>query len=115
MNIPRYEEEGRVAVLYSPGYGAGWSSWADSSDKKEIFLFHPTLVKLVLEGRKEEITEDLCAKIFLENGITDDYSYLGGLRDLRVGWVEKGVAFCVDEYDGYESIVLFSEASYYIA
>ena len=39
---------GKVAVLYSPGYGAGWSTWG--SEHKEILLFHPRLVEAVEKG-----------------------------------------------------------------
>jgi hypothetical protein len=36
--------DGLVAVLYSPGFGAGWYSW--NSEHPEI-LFDPALVELV--------------------------------------------------------------------
>lgn len=40
-----YNEQGEVAVLYSPGYGAGWSTW-----NPHDCLFTPEIVQLVLEG-----------------------------------------------------------------
>jgi len=49
--------DGKVAVLYSPGYGAGWYSW--NTDCKEC-VFNPEIVKLVEAEEKEKITEELC-------------------------------------------------------
>ncbi len=45
---------GMVAVLVSPGYGAGWYSW---NDHKEL-LFHPKIVEMVEKRRTEEITQE---------------------------------------------------------
>lgn len=48
--VERYtREDGKVAVLISPGYGAGWSTWASDEDV-EFFLFDATMVKAVLAG-----------------------------------------------------------------
>jgi len=35
--------DGKVAVLYSPGYGAGWFSWHNV----EELIYDPEVVKLV--------------------------------------------------------------------
>jgi hypothetical protein len=39
--------DGKVAVLYSPGYGAGWYSWHDN----EELLYDPVIVDMV-ESKK---------------------------------------------------------------
>lgn len=41
---------GKVAVLVSEGFGAGWYSW--NREYKEL-LFHPKLVEMVEQGRNE--------------------------------------------------------------
>ena len=46
---------GLVAVLYSPGYGAGWFSWNPGHQE---LLFHPKLVEMVEQKRNNEIDED---------------------------------------------------------
>lgn len=46
----------KVAVLISQGFGAGWYSW----HSKQELLFHPKIVELVEQNRKNEITEKLC-------------------------------------------------------
>jgi hypothetical protein len=46
-------KDGKVAVLYSPGFGAGWYSW----HKTEELLYHPKLVEMVENNQHKEITE----------------------------------------------------------
>ena len=51
--VERYiNEDGKVGVLISGGFGAGWSTWADNVDRK-FFLFDRGLVKLALEKERE--------------------------------------------------------------
>lgn len=87
--------DGLVAVLYSPGFGAGWYSW--HSEYPEL-LFHPKLVELVEQDRREEITEDW----LMENLGIDIYT--GGAKTLCIEWVPQGTAFEIQEYDGAESV-----------
>jgi hypothetical protein len=87
--------DGNVAVLYSPGYGAGWYSW--NSEHKEL-LFHPKLVEMVEAGRNAEITDN-----WLKENLGPDF-YAGGAKDLRIAWLPEGTAFEINEYDGSESI-----------
>ena len=98
----RVVRNGRVAVLYSPGFGAGWSTWGDSS-LRERLLFDPEVVAWV-EGGKKGPLPDLESKY---GG--DEYFYDGGASDLEIRWVPLGVRFRVHEYDGSESVVLFDE------
>jgi len=91
--------EGKVAVLVSYGYGAGWYSWSD--ENKEI-LFHPKLVEMVEQKRNSEITDEWV----LENIGVDMYT--GGAIGLSIVWVEEGTAFEIDEYDGAESLKTLS-------
>lgn len=98
--------DNKVAVLYSPGYGAGWYSW---NDNNEECLFHPEIVQLVEENRHTEITKELCAKLF-----GDDF-YCGGADQLEIMWLDKNALFQVGEYDGSESICLQALQTYLIA
>lgn len=87
-----------VAVLYSPGYGAGWSTW-DTGGNDDVLLFHPKLVEMVEPGRQEEITDEW----MLENlGI--EVFYCGGADGLAIKWLPEGTPFYVDEDNGFESI-----------
>ena len=93
--------DGKVAVLYSPGYGAGWSTWT-SSKKRDIALFHPKLVEMVESGKRLEITDEWAQKNL---GIS--LCTLGN-DQLEIEWIEQGSSFHVNEYDGSESIIFGS-------
>jgi hypothetical protein len=86
-------ENGLVAVLYSPGYGAGWYSWHDI---KEL-LFDPKVVDMVLEKTSAETIELYCQEVY---GV----HYYNGASDLEVAWVPAGTEFIVEDFDGNESI-----------
>ena len=87
---------GQVAVLYSPGFGAGWYSW---NSEKEL-LFHPKLVEMVENNKQKEITEEFCKDLLN----TDDYICVLGAEGLQIEWLDEGTAFIINEYDGSESI-----------
>ena len=88
--------DGKVAVLVSRGYGAGWSTW---TDEIETYLFHPKLVQMVEEERHSEITTE-----WMEQELGLDVSYTGGTVGLEIQWVPIGTKFVIDEYDGHESL-----------
>ena len=100
--------DGRVAVLVSHGYGAGWYSW---NTKHPELLFDPAIVDMVLTDRQEK---DLDA--YLESKYGEDHGiYQGGVDDLRVHWVEQGRRFRIHEYDGAESLVLDEDDTWHVA
>jgi hypothetical protein len=88
--------DGKVAVLVSRGYGAGWSTW---TDEVETYLFHPKLVQMVEEERHSEITTE-----WMEQELGLDVSYTGGTDGLEIQWVPVGTKFVIHEYDGHESL-----------
>ena len=96
----RYDENGNVAVLISPGFGAGWSSWG--SAEREALLFDSRLVDAVLTKMPLEEFITLCEGLGYDN-------YKGGAGDLTVVWLEPGTRFMIDEYDGSESIRTFDD------
>ena len=102
----RMVRNGLVAVLYSPGYGAGWYSW----HRKEELLYDPTIVQMVLENRHDDI-EDYVMGLYPN----EDDPYMGGADDLTVEWVPMGEQFRIDEYDGAESVVLASRENWLTA
>ena len=91
----RVIRNGLVAVLYSPGYGAGWSTWASEDIRKDV-MFDPAIVELVEKEKWEELKAFVALKY--------PTLYTGGLEDLQVEWVPEGTAFRIDDYDGNESI-----------
>jgi hypothetical protein len=87
--------DGKVAVIISPGYGAGWSTWNTDRYGDEL-VFDPVLAAYIDEGKIAE-AESYVAMRFPE-------AYAGGVADLQVTWVPIGTAFRVTEYDGNESV-----------
>ena len=86
-------KDGKVAVLISPGFGAGWTTW---NREYPDMLFDPGMADLVLKGDREQMRAYAIVKW--------PNAYLGGLEDLEVAWVDQGQLIKIDEYDGSESI-----------
>ena len=94
-------KDGRVAVLYSPGYGAGWSTWNPGHPE---MVFDPGLVDLVLAGNEEKILAYVVLKW--------PDAFMGGVEDLKVEWLPEGTDFVIEEYDGAESIVIKNKVNW---
>lgn len=92
-------ENGLVAVLYSPGHGAGWYSWHGIRE----LLFDPKIVDMVMEKTSAKTIELYCETVYGKD------SYYGGASDLEVVWVQQGFQFIINEYDGAETIKLKEE------
>ena len=109
MQVEKYIKEGKVAVLYSPGFGAGWSTWNEAF--AEFFLFDKGLVELALSGAKEDAVRE-----YLESSLPySDILYLGGWKNISVKYLPVGTVFRVNEYDGSESVIVFDENDYFTA
>jgi hypothetical protein len=93
--MEKYEKDGSIGVLYSPGYGAGWSTW--NSDDAEFLIFDKTLVEMAISKAKKTDVEE-----YLESKSVD--AYTGGWENIKVEFVSKGSSFTVEEYDGKEFI-----------
>jgi hypothetical protein len=106
--VEKVIRDGNVAVLYSPGFGAGWFSW----NHREELMYHPKLVEMVEAGREREITSEWLAK---ELGDEYEEVYCGGARELEIRWLPAGTKFRIYEYDGAESVVTLDEEEYFTA
>ena len=108
-----YNEEGQVAVLYSPGFGAGWSTWAGGDEFSSAFLtMDKGLVMLALQKARElEVEAYLASKL----DDPDNVPYLGGWSDIAIKFVDKGDQFRIHEYDGSESVEVYGPSSYMVA
>ena len=102
--IDKLIDNGKVAVLYSPGFGAGWSTW--NKGVPEI-LFDPAIVKFIEHDQMAELNTYVTLKY---PGL-----YTGGMQDLAVGWVSVGTEFRIKEYDGAEIIELKEETDWIMA
>ncbi len=107
-------------VLYSPGYGAGWSSWAHSGAEQFSAEYLP-IIQFLNEGGQfietkrgngavpEEYEEPGASvlKKFLEDlrahtNNSEFYFFFGGASQLRVGTVRN--EYVITERDGHERL-----------
>jgi hypothetical protein len=109
--------DGKVAVLYSPSYGAGWYTW--NSEYPQA-IFDPEIVNILLslpepDYSRQYHSDEVISKI--ENIASNKYNgfYTGGADTLTVYWVKRGEQFEITEYDGYESVNVIGECSYLVA
>ena len=103
-SLNKLVDNGKVAVLYSPGFGAGWSTW--NQEVPEL-VFDPAIVKFVENDQWDELATYVALKY---PGIYD-----GGMRDLAVAWIDVGAEFRIHEYDGSESIEVKEELVWLVA
>lgn len=87
---------GDIAILVSPGYGAGWSTWNVGD---QTFL---TMDKTLVEMHLNNATEDEVHNYIKE--ATGNDLYMGGWSDIEIQWLPEGSKFLIAEYDGYESL-----------
>lgn len=97
---------GLVAVLYSPGYGAGWSTW--NHEIGDQLIFDPSIVYMVEEMHKEpddkDKVESWFQNIMAYCKVNYPEGYFGGADDLAIEWIPEGTMFKINEYDGNETI-----------
>lgn len=97
--------DGLVAVIYSPGYGAGWSTWAEHPER-DLLLFEPDIVQLVLDRDAGDITTtEFLDQVDMIWQLKQYESYCSPDK-LCVVWLPVGTKFRINEYDGSESIML---------
>ena len=107
----RLMRDGRVAVLYSPGHGAGWSTWCHSEDgTAEAMMFDPVIADIVDQAAPD--WQDRAMEVAM---IKYPDQYLRGLEDAQVAWLLLGTQFRITEYDGSESIEIKDDIAWYQA
>ena len=104
------EDHSAYAVLVSPGFGAGWSSWNDKelaydSAIVEYYLAHYDNLewKEQIDSYGDNEVKNAAIDFFKSEGY--NFVYLGGLCDCMIEWVPSGKAWRIEEYDGAERIV----------
>lgn len=95
--MQKYLKDGLVAIIYSPHYGAGWSTW--NKDNKQC-IFDPFIVEQLIQNNSD--CYDVINK-YVDENYPKRFCKLG-LRELKLQWLPIGTKFYIDEYDGYESV-----------
>jgi len=100
-----FKKDGKTAVLVSPGFGAGFSTWNTPEMAVDFDLIEAFL--------KDDMSrfEYILNEKYNEN----DSLYFTGVENLRVEWVDEGKKFRIEEYDGSESVEVFDEEVWFIA
>lgn len=93
----------KVALILTESYGGGWFSWHGSQSA----LHDPELVEWIEAGKPEEDLDYFVNK-YPEHSLST-------LGELRLQWVPMGERFVIDEYDGWESVVLESNMRWMVA
>ena len=101
-----YTDDGKIEVLVSPGWGAGWSTWNDDGlklavDKRIIDFFK----------RAGQDADENLVKAFLRE-IGYEHVYCGGWDDIVIETVEPGIPFKITEYDGSEELERVTPQNY---
>ena len=89
---------GKIAVLVSYGYGAGWYTWHENKE----MLFDPKIVEMVLNEAGETAIVEYCKTVYPD-------AYTGGVDGLTVEFVSPCTKFRIEEYDGAETLVRFED------
>ena len=96
--------DGKVAVLISIGYGAGWTTWEKTYG--DDLYFDPRIVEMIENGAPDTEIED-----YVEHTYPD--VFLGGIDGLIVQWVPEGMKFTIREVDGAETITTEEDVQKY--
>lgn len=96
MMVEKYynTDKTHIAVLVSPGFGSGWSTWNSPE-----MAYDKRIVEAFLEDINRYEIEELCE----EWGY--DSCYTGGWSRIRLEWVPVGERYYIHEYDGAETLV----------
>jgi hypothetical protein len=92
-------------ILYSPGYGAGWTSWNTGKVAEKMLTFQPIIDFLEAGGKNTDLTENhqliqtMVTEIQAEFGVS--YVCILGAQQLRIAEIDGEVK--IEEYDGSES------------
>ena len=120
--VELYKKGKRYAVLVSPGYGAGWSTWGDSRlayDKRvvEFWLSHKddknfmeTVEHFGTSYHPESDAHKEAREFFESCGY--EMPYMGGFYKIKVEYVRPGELWRIQEYDGSEWLERFDTSDY---
>lgn len=109
-------KDGHIAVLYSSGYGSGWSTWNDS-DLKETLMFEPNVVDLVQSYLDNKISHEQMQR-YVQIYVQDKYEgkvFDMGIDGLDIAWIPVGTKFRIEEYDGSETVICLEDYRWFTA
>lgn len=100
MDLYWNDKKTAYGVLYSPGYGAGWSSWNDKA-----LAYDKRVIDYWMTHKHAKIKE--VSKYLKELGY-DAYVSVSNWYNLELEWMRPLVYWRINEYDGSESIEILN-------
>ena len=104
-------------ILYSPGFGAGWSTWQEDVPKVFACQYPPIIAALendeelvlnkdVSDHKREPEDYHQAVRQYLKDckELYNAEPYLGGIDDLCIFSCEDHAMVRIKEYDGAESV-----------
>ena len=92
---------GKVAVVYSPGWGSGFCTWNKSVKGIEELIYLPELVDLI---EQKKFNAQSFVDVIEKYSSIDPDDLLALDYELAIAWVPEGELFTIEEYDGAECI-----------
>jgi len=115
QNFPQVEQDGKIAVLYSPSFGAGWSTW-NNYDFAFLLMTHREIVEAVRQEKGTTAIREIAQRLVREaTGNPEEYVCCLGADILTIEWIDKGSQFEVQEHDGSETIHIIGRRKYFTA
>lgn len=92
-------KDGKTAVAVSGGFGAGWSTYCNANPMDAQF-------NVLFMAKKFDEVVELCEQM--------EY-YDGGVKGVKIYWIEQDAKFNITEYDGSESIMKCDRVKWHTA
>ena len=91
-------------ILYSPGFGAGWSTWSSDREVARYMLTYQPIIDALERGEKMDVDHPAVKQLQADclEKFEKDYVCVLGANQLKVTTVHGRVR--VHEYDGSESV-----------
>ena len=102
MAINKKIVNGKVGVIISSDYGAGFSSWNDPDIAEEL-MFDSGIVDILETTNISDEEKYTKIDMYIKLKYVDAY-FLSNSRTLHVEWIEQGKEFFILENDGLEII-----------
>lgn len=101
--------DGNVAVIVSPGHGAGFSTW---NPQYPGLVYEPLVVQWIENGKPISHFEPITLQLEQKYG---EFIYCGGLNDACIHWLPIGTHFIITEHDGFECLQSKSDINWSVA
>lgn len=101
-----------MKILFSPRYGAGWSTWIGENKEEKIFaLTYEPLIEAIANIDDEQFDRAL-------EQFEIDYEERFGKKPTTIGAAELTIVevdypFKIEEYDGFETIIPMRDVLWY--